>query len=83
VVGVSCEVLDGGPQDRQPRQQEAEVVSDSGHQCVDGVAGASGQVVAVHPVLCLEVANHRFDANSASRGIADSFAGVRFGGDPR
>ena len=58
-MGECEEGCDPSPQKRQPPQQEVEVVAGGGSDGVDRITGAVGEVVAAHPVLVLQVADHR------------------------
>ena len=53
-------------QDPQPGEEEAEVITGGGKDSVDGVAGGMRQVVAVHAVLGLEMADDGLDRRTAS-----------------
>lgn len=47
-------------------EQEGEVVAGGGQDGVDGIALGMGEIVAAHPVLVFDVADHRFDRRSPS-----------------
>jgi hypothetical protein len=57
----------------EPEDQESEVAG-SGEDRVSGVAGGSGKVVAVHPMLVLEMADHQLDRGAAPEGTLDGLA---------
>lgn len=50
-----------GAKKRHPVEQEAEVVSGGGEDGIDGVAGGVGEIVSLHPVPALQVADDGFD----------------------
>ena len=50
----------------QPVEEEAEVVAGGSKDGVDGVAAAEGEIVAIHAVLVLDVADDRLDGGPAS-----------------
>ena len=56
----------------QPVEEEAEVVSGGGEDGVDGVALGTGEVVAVHAVAVLDVADDGLDGGAAAHLALDS-----------
>ena len=53
-------------QEPQPGEEETEVITGGGEHGVDGVAGGMRQVIAVHAVLGLEMADDGLDGRTAS-----------------
>ena len=49
----------------QPGEEEAEVVAGGGEDGVDGIALGSSQIIALHAMLILDVADERFDCGAA------------------
>ena len=54
-------------------QEQTEVVAGSGEDCVTAVAIATLEIVATHPVIVFEVADHGLDGGSASHLATDGF----------
>jgi len=52
----------------QPAQGQAEVVASGGEHGVDAVAISALEMVAAHPMVVLEMADHGLDGGAASRG---------------
>jgi hypothetical protein len=57
---------DEGEQEHDPPDQAAEVVADGGEDGVVGVTVAAGEIVAIHAVLALEMADDGLDGGTAS-----------------
>jgi hypothetical protein len=55
----------------QPAEQKAEVVACGGEDGIDAIALASLEVIAVHAVVALDVADDRLDRGSAAHLAAD------------
>lgn len=49
----------------RPVEQEAEVVAHGGEDSIDGIAFAVGEIVAIHAMLVLDVADDRLDGGPA------------------
>ena len=62
----------------QPGEEETEVISCGGEDGVDCFALGPSQVVALHAMLILDVANERLDGNSASHLVFDGGVMRRF-----
>jgi hypothetical protein len=52
---------------RQAGEEEAEVISGGGQNGVDGIALGMGEMIAVHAMLILDMADKRFDGGAALR----------------
>ncbi len=52
---------------REPAAEQAEVVAGGGEHGVDAVAVAALEMVTAHPVVVLEMADHRLDGGAATR----------------
>jgi hypothetical protein len=53
--------------DREPFEQQAEVVSNGGEDGVCGIAGLMGEIVAAHAVLGFEMSDDRLDGGASSQ----------------
>ena len=62
----------------EPVQEEREVVSGGGQHGVDGVAVFAGEIVAVHAVLGLEMADDRLDGRAPPHVALDRWCDARF-----
>jgi hypothetical protein len=61
----------GAQKPLEPAQEQAEVVAGSGEHSIDAVTVASFEVIAIHPMLGLHVANDRLDRSAATHLAAD------------
>jgi hypothetical protein len=68
---------------RQPAQEETEVVAGGGEHGIDTVTFGSFEIVAIHAVLGLEMADDRLDGGSALHLAPDGGGGAAdLAGDP-
>ena len=83
VRGEPGELDDGAQKESQPAEQQAQVVTGGGQEGVHAIAREAGEVVAVHSMVALHMADHRFDRRAASHLPADGTADpARLAGNP-
>src|ERR1700682_592441 len=74
--GASKDQQQGAQKLLEPAQEQAEVVAGGGQNSVDAVAVTALEIVATHPVVVLEMADHGLDGGAAAHLAADGL------GDP-